>query len=278
MAKAIIDLKVIANKRLSPMYSQIVLGLGDNNIESGKDCSDSGAIPDIRSDFESILKSIEPGQFVQIKIEGCNGTFLRRPISINFADPENRQLFILVRNAGEGTKRLCDVAVGETVNVIIPLGKGFSIEDTNKHPLLVGGGVGVAPLLYLGKILKDRGITPSFLLAAKKASDLLLLDEFKKYGNVAISTDDGSMGSRGLVTENPVLNQAWDIIYCCGPLPMMKGIAKISKRQNTKCEVSLENTMACGLGACLCCVEDTVKGNVCVCTEGPVFDTGNLRW
>ncbi len=93
-----------------------------------------------------------------------------------------------------------------------------------------------------------------------------------------LSTDNGSAGHKGLVTENPALDEVWDAIYCCGPMPMMKAVAAIAKKRDIECEVSLENTMACGLGACLCCVEDTVAGHVCVCQDGPVFNISALKW
>ena len=145
--------------------------------------------------------------------------------------------------------------------------------------MLIGGGVGVAPLLYFGEILKKEGIEVNFLLGARSANDLLELDEFKKRGNVYLSTEDGSEGEKGFVTTHSVLSQKWDSISCCGPMPMMKAVAKYAVENGVDCEVSLENVMACGVGACLCCVEDTHDhGNVCVCKEGPVFNIKRLKW
>ena len=134
--------------------------------------------------------------------------------------------------------------------------------------------------LLLGKCLKSNGIRPTFLLAAKSATELPRIEEFRNVGNVLISTDDGSAGVAGLITENPALHSdVWSHIYCCGPMPMMKAVAAIALAGRISCEVSLENSMACGLGACLCCVENTVDaGNVCVCTDGPVFDINRLNW
>ncbi|MCQ2291421.1 MAG: dihydroorotate dehydrogenase electron transfer subunit, partial [Muribaculaceae bacterium] len=141
------------------------------------------------------------------------------------------------------------------------------------------GGVGVAPLLQLGKVLNKLGKKVRFLLGARSASDLLLLDEFKRWGDVFVSTEDGSEGEQGFVTQHSVLNSTVDHIACCGPLPMMKAVANIAKSKGIDCEVSLENMMACGLGACLCCVEDTAdNGHVCVCKEGPVFNINRLKW
>ena len=163
--------------------------------------------------------------------------------------------------------------------MLMPLGNGFTLSHTGERVLLVGGGVGVAPLLCLGAALVANGSKPEFLLGARTAADQLQLPEFEALGKVYISTDDGSMGTPGTVVDNPVIeNENFDRIYCCGPMPMMKAVASVARRRGIDCEVSLENTMACGLGACLCCVEKTVKGNVCVCTEGPVFNINQLTW
>lgn len=228
------------------------------------------------SPADGIMPDMIPGQFVQVDIKGSKNTFLRRPISINFVDQEKNLLWLLVRRAGEGTSTLISAPAGEVINLILPLGNGFSLN--NGKVLLIGGGVGVAPLLYLGKILSEKGSNVSFLLGARRNQDLLELEEFKKYGEVFVSTEDGSMGEKGFVTTHSILNDKFDLIQCCGPLPMMKAVAKIARLHNTHCEVSLENVMACGIGACLCCVEDTTEGNVCVCKEGPVFNIDKLKW
>ena len=223
------------------------------------------------------MPEIFPGQFVQVEVSNSKTTFLRRPISVNFVDSEKNLLWLLVRNAGAGTRSLISQIEGSVINIILPLGSGFSLEA--KKPLLIGGGVGVAPLLYLGKTLKEKGADVSFLLGARSEKDLLELDEFKKYGMVYISTEDGTAGEIGFVTMHSVLsNPCFDLIQCCGPQPMMKAVANVAKSKGVACEVSLENVMACGVGACLCCVEDTKDGNVCVCKEGPVFNIERLKW
>ncbi|MBD5225709.1 MAG: dihydroorotate dehydrogenase electron transfer subunit [Bacteroidales bacterium] len=271
MRKTALDMRVVGNQHLSANYSLLILKADDVTVPCDTTSAEPFSFPTIR-----------PGQFVQVRVENSPETFLRRPISVNFVRPEENELHLLIRRAGKGTEALCETEPGDILNVILPLGNGFSIPDNNDstsfHPLLVGGGVGVAPLLYLGKRLADIGIEPSFLLAAKSEKDLLLLESFREIGTVYISTDDGTAGVPGLVTANPALRDSWSRIYCCGPMPMMKGVAAIAHETGVPCEVSLENTMACGLGACLCCVEDTVDGHVCVCTEGPVFTTDKLKW
>lgn len=221
--------------------------------------------------------AIRPGQFVQV-VTPNNATYLRRPISICYIDNDANEMWLLIRKAGDGTRALCDQPNGATINMIYSLGNGFDLSEAGSSPLLIGGGVGVAPLLNLGAELNRQGIKPTFLLGARSAKDVLLAEEFAKYGDVHVSTEDGSAGEKGLVTTNTILNSEFTHIYCCGPMPMMKAIAKIAREKSTPCEVSLENVMACGVGACLCCVEKTTAGNVCVCKEGPVFNIDQLLW
>lgn len=224
------------------------------------------------------LPECKPGQFVQVAVE-AHGVFLRRPISINSVDAEAGVLTLLVRDAGKATHELINLKPGATLNVILPLGKGFTTDlPADSRVLLSGGGVGVAPMYYLGTVLKSMGFKPEFLLGARSADQLLMVDDFRALGEVHICTDDGSLGTHGVVTDHAVLNTKLDRIYCCGPAPMMKAVARVARDRGVECEVSLENMMACGLGACLCCVEKTVKGNVCVCTEGPVFNISELTW
>lgn len=226
----------------------------------------------------SMLPAILPGQFVQVAAN-TPGVFLRRPISINDVNCDQNTIDLLIRKAGKGTSTLVALKEGDKLNILLPLGNGFSLDvASGSRLLLIGGGVGVAPLLYLGRKLKEAGHKPEFLLGARSAADLLELDDFAAIGTVHVSTEDGSMGEHGLVTHHSALEGNIDTIYCCGPAPMMKAVASIARERAINCEVSLENMMACGLGACLCCVENTVKGNVCVCTEGPVFNINLLNW
>lgn len=226
------------------------------------------------------LPEMVPGQFVEVKVEGSERTFLRRPISINFVDKEKNELWLLIQTVGDGTRKLATLKEGDKLNLLFPLGNGFSdVEKNGEEVLLIGGGVGVAPLLEYGKWLNERGAKPSFLLGARSKSDLLEQNLFRQFGEVFITTEDGSEGEKGFVTQHSVLaKRKFDRISVCGPKPMMVAVAKFAKKNDVKCEVSLENMMACGLGACLCCVEKTVKGNVCVCKEGPVFDVNLLSW
>jgi dihydroorotate dehydrogenase electron transfer subunit len=258
MKKYILDLTVKAVDRISPKH--VLIRLTDDKP----------------------LPEMVPGQFVEVRVDGSPTTFLRRPISINFVDYQQNELWLMVAMVGDGTKALGKLQKGDKLNCVLPLGNGFSFQSdgiASHKALLVGGGVGVAPLLYLGAQMKEQGMEPTFLLGARTASDLLMLDEFKKYGRVCVTTEDGSEGEKGFVTNHSLLQkEQFDKIATCGPTPMMKAVARYARQANTECEASLENLMACGLGACLCCVEKTTDGNLCVCKDGPVFNIRKLLW
>lgn len=256
MKKYMLDMKVTENIRLHKNYCLLKLT------------------------SDEILPEMKPGQFVEVRVDGSPTTFLRRPISINYIDRVKNELWLLIQLVGDGTRRMAEYRPGEIVNILLPLGNGFTIlADLNKKMLLIGGGVGTAPLLYLGAVLKKVGFTPAFLLGARSESDLLQLDQFEQFGPVYVTTEDGSLGEKGYVTDHSILQKVhFDQIYTCGPKPMMVAVAKYASQESIACEASLENTMACGIGACLCCVEKTVAGHICVCTEGPVFNIEKLTW
>ena len=233
----------------------------------------------LRLRAEQALPDIAPGQFVQVRVDGSPNTYLRRPISIHDVDFGNNEITLLVQQVGEGTRHLAAAKEGDIINLVLPLGNGFSFPEKGERCLLVGGGIGIAPLYYFAKVLNEKGIHSTMLLGGKTKSDLLRLADYQQLGDVFVTTEDGSLGEKGFVTMHSVWNERqFDKIYVCGPKPMMKAVAKLAAEKDAWCEVSLENLMACGLGACLCCVEDTVDGHVCVCKEGPVFNTRRLKW
>ncbi len=253
--KYIIDLTVRSVENLSPKHVLIKL-------------TDHQPLPEML-----------PGQFVEVRVDGSPATFLRRPISIHFVDKVHNELWLMVAMIGDGTRQMGRLQAGDTLNCVLPLGNAFTMPAAkDEKVLLVGGGVGVAPMLYLGSALHAQGIQPTFLLGGRTAQDLLELDIFNRYGRVCVTTEDGSLGEKGFVTNHSVLNEHFDRICTCGPTPMMKAVAHYAKEHDITCEVSLENLMACGLGACLCCVEKTTEGNLCVCKEGPVFNIHRLLW
>lgn len=258
MKKYILDLKVTENLRLHTNYVLLKFTTTDG----------------------SLLPPMFPGQFVEVRVDGSPTTFLRRPISINYIDMDTNELWLLIQLVGDGTRKLSTVSPGQIINMVLPLGNTFTIpEDKASRLILIGGGVGTAPMLYLGYVLKQQGYNLSFLLGARSAIDVLQLKEFETLGDVFITTEDGTLGERGYVTQHSVLiKNEFDKIYTCGPKPMMMAIAKYAKTHNIDCEVSLENNMACGIGACLCCVENTTEGHICVCKEGPIFNINKLLW
>ncbi|GAO28784.1 dihydroorotate dehydrogenase electron transfer subunit [Geofilum rubicundum] len=229
---------------------------------------------------EAPLPEIHPGQFAEVRIDGAPGVYLRRPLSIHDVDYDKQQIKLLVQEVGKGTKILTQQAVGSMVNMVYPLGKGYDLPDS-KRVLLVGGGCGVAPLLFLGRHLKKNGISPRFLIGTRTSANLVRLEAYNELGEVMVTTEDGSAGTKGYVINHPVMRTEepdFDWIYTCGPEPMMKILAKYADHHDLTCQVSLENHMACGIGACLCCIAPTKDGNKCTCTDGPVFDSKYLQW
>lgn len=227
----------------------------------------------------TVADSIEAGQFLQLLIPHTNDVFLRRPFSIHDVT-ENHHIRLLVQVVGKGTQALQHVIEGEVLNIIYPLGNGFSFSHLQNKALLVGGGCGVAPLLLLARKINKMGIVPDIIIGTKSKADLIEIEEYQKLGNVFITTEDGSEGTKGYVTHHAIFERLefYEQIYACGPEVMMKAVAKRAKEKSVPCQVSLENTMACGIGACLCCITPSVNGNVCVCTEGPVFNSTELLW
>jgi dihydroorotate dehydrogenase electron transfer subunit len=225
------------------------------------------------------LPLMMPGQFVQVKIDDTPSVFLRRTFSVNYIDRSKNEMWLLIQIVGDGTNSLSKYKTGDTLNLIFPLGNSFSMPTTTQSSLLlVGGGVGVAPLLFLGATLVENGFKPTFLIGARNVDALIELQEFQQFGEVFVTTEDGSAGEKGFVTDHFILKNSFDKIYTCGPTPMMQAIARFAENKSIECEVSLENKMACGFGVCLCCVTQTHEGNQCVCTNGPVFNIKDLVW
>lgn len=240
--------------------------------------NDSSYVLELETDDE--IPQIRPGNFAELEIPNSGEVFLRRPLSILDVNYPDKTLSFYVKVIGKGTKKLGNLAVGEKVNIIYPLGNTFDSNNTS-NALIVGGGSGIAPFILLARQLHQEGIKTTFLFGARTAGEIVMQDAFSMFGDVLLTTEDGSMGEKGLVTAHSIFKKDvfhFDKIYTCGPDPMMKAVAYIAARKQVPCEVSLENMMACGFGACLCCVTETRQGNKCVCTEGPVFNINELAW
>lgn len=243
-----------------------------------------------------ITKKAKPGQFLNIKLSGGLKPFLRRPFSIH--NISGSKLGILYEVLGKGTKALAGKKKGEYLDIIGPLGNGFDYRKTGKPSgqinILVAGGIGVAPLLFLSKKIKVKD--KIVLIGAKTKNQILCEKEFKDSGcDVKIATDDGSAGFKGRVTDllkNILQNQGQSpwlrrhrqggdsplTIYACGPKPMLKAVSDIAEKENLSAQISMEEHMSCGIGACLGCVVKTKKGLERVCKEGPVFNAKYLIW
>ena len=215
------------------------------------------------------------GQFVHVRVPGFT---LRRPISICEVDKAAGTIRILFDIRGEGPKVLANTTEGELVDVMGPLGNGFTLLDSDKTAVVVGGGIGVPPMLQTAK---SYGKNATAILGFRSADKIVLTDDFEAQQNrVMLCTDDGSAGHHGVVTD--LLKQRFDegkpdIVYACGPKVMLKFVAKLCAEYGVRCQVSLEERMACGVGACLGCAtpirrDDGSVTYLHVCKDGPVFD------
>lgn len=216
----------------------------------------------------------QPGQFVQLKIPSNEFT-LRRPLGIAALD--GKRLTMFYRTVGRGTSFLSTVEKGTTIDLIAPLGNGFHFRREEKI-LLVGGGVGLAPLRFVAfeNGIADVGFCDVLIGGKTESEAEMWLKEFRGLvGEMFVTTDDGSLGVKGFVSDllpTVLTTEHYDAVFVCGPPVMMKTVAALVGLFNIRCEVSLEGRMACGLGACLSCSIDTVDGRKKVCKDGPVFD------
>jgi len=230
-----------------------------------------------------IAREAQPGQFVHIRTLGASDPLLRRPVSICQADRELGTIRLWYQVVGKGTNFLSRHQNGDTLDLIGPLGKGFDTGIRGKKTALIGGGVGIAPLLFLARELaKNNSVTAFF---GGKQAGLLPPPSLLPAVPCHIATEDGSLGHKGLVTE---LLPAWierekpDILYSCGPRGMLLEVVRLARRYGTPLQVSLEAVMACGVGACLgCTCEKSAAGEdgwLKACQDGPVFWDREVRW
>jgi dihydroorotate dehydrogenase electron transfer subunit len=231
-------------------------------------------------------KEARPGQFVMVKVSEGTFPLLRRPLGIHDADKDGIGLFFKV--AGPGTEILSRKKPGDRLDIIGPLGKGFTVSAAarGKTAFLVGGGRGIAPLYFLAKELAAAGIRPLVFYGGRCLADIPLRDRFERAGlEFLCSTDDGSFGFSGFVTglvERELGKAKPAIVYACGPDPMMKNLAAITSKLGLPAEFSLESIMGCGIGACWGCVHriksESGDGWVKICEEGPVFPGERILW
>ena len=213
-----------------------------------------------------------PGQFVNIELPG---KFLRRPISVcNWMEGG---LLLLVRVAGDGTRELVRCVPGTELDVLSGLGNGFDPAAGGDHPVLVGGGIGIAPLYGLALRMRNSGAAPTVALGFRTGRDALYLEEFAKLGcRLLIATEDGSLGTRGFVTDSVRNVPECDYAFVCGPTPMLKAVHALPQLKGG--QFSFEARMACGFGACMGCTIETAGGPRRVCKDGPVFQKEEIVW
>lgn len=232
-------------------------------------------------------KDARPGQFVMLRFPGQMVPFLRRPFSIHKLISDNNQTIgieLLYKVVGEATKKLSRIQVDDIVDILGPLGNGFTFSHHYKTVYIVAGGIGVAPLVFLAKYLRAKGVDiakSKVFIGGRSQDDLLCRDEFIGIGmKIQVTTDDGSEGDQCFIThplEVASKGCSPDVIYACGPLEMLTCVSDIAEKYRVPCQVSIETAMACGMGACLgCAVEKkgSEKAYMHACLDGPVFDAG----
>lgn len=213
-----------------------------------------------------------PGQFVDIALPL---RFLRRPVSV--ANWAKNELLLIVRVAGEGTRELVRSVPGTELDILSGLGNGFDLESCTETPILIGGGVGAAPLFGLAGRMRQRGVTPTVALGFRTAEDAFYLEEFTGLGcRLFIATEDGSLGTKGFVTDLVRAVPECTDAFVCGPTPMLKAVRALPQLKNG--QYSFEARMACGFGACVGCTIKTKSGPRRVCKDGPVFHKEEIEW
>ena len=212
-----------------------------------------------------------PGQFVNVKLDGF---YLRRPISV--CHYNSNTLTLIYKVVGGGTDAMSKVGRGASLDLLTGLGNGFDLTKSGERPLVVGGGVGVPPLYRLCRDLFAQGKKPTVILGFNSEKDMFYIDEFARAAyDVRVATADGSFGDKGFVTDVMKDVEDYTYFYSCGPIPMLRAVCRMAK---TEGQVSLEERMGCGFGACMGCSVETAEGAKRVCKDGPVFTKEALKW
>lgn len=233
----------------------------------------------------------KPGQFVMIRLSDSSDPMLRRPFSIHRLIKSGSSICgieILYKVVGKGTQQLSELKKGDGICLLGPLGNSFTIPENPGHIFIVAGGIGVAPMYFLTSFLQQKGIDLSqsmVFIGGRSKDDLLCMNDFFSVGmnTVHITTDDGSAGKKELVTaplERAIQNRCPDVIYACGPTPMLNAVSLIAGKYNIACQISIETMMACGIGACMGCAvkgKENLSKYFHACTDGPVFDSQAVK-
>jgi len=240
-----------------------------------------------------IASHAAPGQFVEVKCSDSYEPLLRRPISLHKISPEHETFSLLYEVIGQGTELLTKFTVGAGLDILGPLGTGFKIDPGKKVHILVGGGMGVAPLRALAEKVKSqkskvKNNVTYILIGAKTKECVQCEGEMKELADqVIVGTDDGSYGKKSFISDIlldlinntlPPTSYSLTTIYACGPKQMLKAVAEIAAQKKIDCQLSMEERMACGIGACKGCAVKTIEGYKMVCKDGPVFDAKEIAW
>ena len=230
----------------------------------------------------TIVEKSKAGQFIEIKVSKSIDPFLRRPISIHNIEKENGILEFIIQLKGKGTKYLSEVQIGEEIDIIGPLGRGYFNYSKSNKLAVIGGGIGVFPLYELCKEAKQSKKQVNTYLGFRNKDFVILENEFKNVSSeLILATDDGSYGENGFAInflKEDIETGKIDSIFACGPMPMLKAVKSLAEEKNIPCQISIEENMACGLGLCLGCAVKTSASSkenpkyVHVCKTGPVFD------
>lgn len=254
---------------MAEKFEELAVVLSQKEIGNG--------IFDLLIQTENIAKNAKAGQFISL-YSNDSSRLLPRPISLCEINREEGTLRLVYRVAGKGTEEFSQLKEKDTVRVLGPLGNGFDLGE--KSAFLIGGGIGIPPMLQLAKELKCQ---KQIVLGYR--DELFLLDDFKGLGDVYFSTEDGSAGTKGNVIDAIKANGLKaDVIYACGPTPMLRGLKEFAIENDMECYISMEERMACGIGACLACVCKTKEkdhhtnvNNKRICKEGPVFNAREVE-
>ncbi|WP_282709775.1 dihydroorotate dehydrogenase electron transfer subunit [Lancefieldella sp. Marseille-Q7238] len=228
--------------------------------------------------------TLKAGQFVNVNVPGDKTHILRIPLSFSRIDNAAGTLELIYATVGEGTRRLSEMQPGETSDFVAPCGRPWRVDAGSKRAVLVSGGVGITPLIALAQVLAEKNIEFDACIGAQTAERLYGKKRLLACGagQVFETTDDGSRGTKGFVTDalaELLAQGVWDVVYTCGPEPMMRGVARLAETQSVSCQVSLERMMSCAFGACNTCNVALARGGYAsVCMDGPVFDAREVAW
>ena len=233
-----------------------------------------------------ISSHAEPGQFIGIRVSNDTDPLLRRPFSIHRINKENKTIEILYKVLGKATQLLTKFRLGDFIDALGPLGSGFKIDKAKQVAVFVGGGAGIAPLFAAAEEAKKQGIKAVYaVIGANHRTAVLCEADFKALGvETYVTTDDGSYGKKGLASDillellSSHLTPLTSHLFACGPKPMLKAISEIAQQYKLDCQLSLEEWMACGVGACKGCAVKTKSGYKMVCKDGPVFNYKEISW